>query len=506
MTAMYQNIKYVLIVACFASVAAGCSKWMDLKPQNGIIKDEFWKTKEQVNAAVTGMYASMMGGTTTTDITVERPLPELFFLWGEARADMISPTSRAISEEIDLTTLNILSSNRITNWRYVYQTINYCNTVIDLAPDVLKTDATFTQAQLNQALSQALGIRALLYFYLVRSFNAVPLKLHATVSDQDLTALKKTSSDTILTQVVKDLKRADSLAPLTFGSDAIDKGRITKYAVESILADVYLWMDKYNECIGECEKVIASGRFGLVAGDAGWFDKLYYNGNSAEHIFALQFDAQKLNSFYFMHATTGRRWTAAPHLMEDVFGLDVVNYPPKVDIRGDGGSLRAGDLTIWKYVGANSNNSLRSAEQSYAQWIFYRFADIVMMKAEALNELNKPLEAWEQVKLIRNRAGAFDFKGLPDSTNKTSMQNFILEERQREFAFEGKRWYDVLRVAKRNNYQRLDLLLTMATISVPPDKQQSALAKLRDKNSHYFPIYYYELQTNKLLEQNPFYK
>jgi hypothetical protein len=86
------------------------------------------------------------------------------------------------------------------------------------------------------------------------------------------------------------------------------------------------------------------------------------------------------------------------------------------------------------------------------------------------------------------------------------MQDFILQERQREFAFEGKRWYDVLRVAKRNNYERLDLLLNMATMSVPPDKQQSALAKLKDKNSHYFPIYLYELQTNNLLEQNPFYK
>jgi hypothetical protein len=271
------------------------------------------------------------------------------------------------------------------------------------------------------------------------------------------------------------------------------------------LADVYLWTDKYNECLAECNKVIASSRFGLVAGDASWFDKLYYQGNSGEHIFSLQFDNQKLNSFYFMHATGNRRWTAAAHLMENVFGLDIVNFPPLEDLRGNGASLRASDLTIWKYVGANNNNTLRSAEQSFAHWNFYRYADILMMRAEALNELNRPLEAWDLVKTIRTRASAFDFAGLPDSTSKTAMQDFILEERQREFAFEGKRWFDALRVAKRNNYQRLDILLTMAGLSIPPDRQQSAFAKLRDYNSHYLPIFFYEIQTNPLLTQNPFY-
>ncbi len=499
-----KTIQLILGVLLMTSLGS-CEKWLELKPQDGIIREEFWQTKEQVNAAVTGIYSSMMGGTATTDIAVERPLPELFFLWGEGRGDMLTPTARAISEEIDLTTLNILPTNRITNWRFVYQTINYCNTVIELAPGVLEIDETFSQAQLDQAIGQALAIRGLMYFYLVRSFRDVPFKLTATKSDKDLAPLAKTEGAKILEQVVEDLKKAETYTLVTYGSATLDKGRITKFAVNALLADVYLWMDKYNECLAECEKVIASNRFGLISGDDSWFDKLYYNGNSAEHIFSLQFDAQKLNSFYFMHATANRRWSAASHLMENVFGLDIVNFPPLADIRGDGGSLRPSDLTIWKYVGANSNNQLRSADQSFAHWNFYRFADILLMKAEALNETNKPLEAWEQVKLIRQRAGAVDFLGLPDSTNKTSMQDFILSERQREFAFEGKRWYDVLRVAKRNNYQRLDLLLTMASISVPPDRQQSAFAKLKDYNSHYFPIYIYELQTNKLLTQNPFY-
>ena len=475
--------------------AMSCKKWLDLKPQDGITRDEFWQTKEQVNAAVTGIYASMMNG-----------LTEKLFLWGEARADMVSPTNRASNSEYDMTVMNIQPLNDVVNWNDVYQTINYCNTVIELAPEVLEVDETFTQQHLDEAVGQALGVRALMYFYLVRSFRDVPLKLDATISDQDLVAISKSSADSVLAQVVADLKKAETGVPTSYGTQSIDKGRITKYAINAILADVYLWMDNYAASIAECDKVINSGQFGLMAGNAGWFERVYASANSPEHIFSLQFDAQKLNSFHPMLAQSIRRWTAAPHLMENVFGLDIVNTPPIVDIRGDGGSLRAGDLVIWKLVGANSSGTLRSADQSFSPWNFYRYADILMMKAEALNEQDQPLEAWELVKRIRTRADALDFKGLPDSTNKYEMQTFILEEREREFAFEGKRWYDVLRMTKRNNYEREDLMAEMASLSVPADKQQSAFNKLKDKNSHYFPIYLYEMQTNPLLEQNPFYK
>ncbi|WP_163969164.1 RagB/SusD family nutrient uptake outer membrane protein, partial [Raoultella planticola] len=72
------------------------------------------------------------------------------------------------------------------------------------------------------------------------------------------------------------------------------------------------------------------------------------------------------------------------------------------------------------------------------------------------------------VKQIRERANAIDMKFM-DSLNKGQMAAFILEERQKELAFEGKRWYDVLRNAKRNNYERLQLLLDMASISLPSD-------------------------------------
>lgn len=489
---MKKSFIYITFL-CLAAGFASCKKWMDLKPQDGIVGNEFWNTKEQVDAAVIGIYTSMQANT------------EFMFLWGEARTDMVSPEFRAIQDERDIVNLNMLPNNRYVNWRTFYQSINYCNNVIQLAPEVLTKDNTFTQAQLDRAVGEARALRALCYFYLVRSFGEVPLKLKATISDKDIENLPKSSKDAVLAQILDDLKKAETAVPLTYGSNDQDKGRVTRYGVNAMLADVYLWMDKYAEAAAECDKIIASGKFSLVNG-ANFFNEVFLEGNSRESIFELQFDVQRLNPFYFIHTPANKRWGAAAHLADQVYGIDLVNPVPLVDVRGDKTAFRSTDFSIWKYVGADDDgNTFRAQDQSFANWIFYRYADILLLKAEAINEQNKPLEASRIVKEIRSRASAIDLKPM-DSTNKASMSNYILEERQRELAFEGKRWYDVLRNAKRNNYERRQLLLQMATLSLPPDRRQAAFNKLQDNNSHYFPIFFYELQTNKLLEQNPFYK
>ncbi|UYQ94044.1 RagB/SusD family nutrient uptake outer membrane protein [Chitinophaga horti] len=499
-------MKHKLIYTCLLAATLGlssCDKWLELKPQDGIVREEFWKTKEQVDAAVTGIYASMLGSGTTG----LPPLPEYLFIWGEARTDMVTPGFRATSSELDIVNWNILPTNAFSNWRSLYETINYCNTVIELAPGVLKNDNTFTQAHLDRAIGEARTIRALMYFYLVRTFKEVPLKLTATISDEDIKPLAKSSADSVLNQIELDLTTAEPLLPTTYGNIDRDKGRATRYTVNAILADVYLWREKYQQCANECDKVINSGNFGLVGTTTSLFDALYYRGNSAESIFELQFSAQKTNSFHPMMLISTRRWGAAPHLMEMVFGQDATNIPPQEDKRGDGCSLRANDATIWKYIGANdAGTELRSQEQSFAHWIFYRYADILLMKAEAINQLNQPLEASRLVMNIRNRANALEVGLSMDSTSQENMEEFILAERQREFAFEGKRWYDVLRNAKRNNFLNRRYLLDMVSISIPKERQQVAFNTLRDENSLYFPIFLYEIQSNTLLVQNPFYK
>lgn len=479
---------------------AACNKWLDLKPQDGITNTEFWKTKEQVQAAVTGIYSSLLASTSG------KPLTETFFLWGELRGDLLSATTAATNEEIDIMNANILATNSITNWRNLYQTINYCNTVITFAPKVLSEDQTFSQDALNKAIAEAKTIRALLYFYLVRSFGDVPLKLTATSSDQELQPLPKSSQQDILAQILTDLSEAEPNAVLTYGRTDMDKGRVTRYTIYALEADVYLWMDRYDDCVAACDKIMNSGKFGLVDETNAnvWFSKLYANGNSNESIFEIQFNNQILNSFYNMFMLN-RRFLSNPLVMEELYTVDYVNADNK-DFRGDGASVRTTDGAIWKYIGWNNSNA-RAATESYAHWIVYRLADVMLMKAEALNQLGKGADALDLVRKIRTRARALvATEENPDPDDKRAIADYILEERAREFAYEGKRWYDLLRNAKRNNYERLDILLDVVSKSVSPDRQQSAIAKYKDKNSHYFPIYYYELTTDKQLEQNPFYK
>lgn len=493
-------LKIVCLLIIVTS-ACSCKKYLDLKPQDGIIRDDFWKTKEQLQAAVNGCYASLLGGGS------DRPIPEYLFLWGELRADLLTPSTGVSNEELDIMNVNILETNSLTNWRAVYRTINYCNTVIDFGPKVLENDQTFTEQALNSSLAEVKTIRALMYFYLVRSFRDVPLVLKSTSSDDQLQQLAKNTGAEVLQQIVKDLTEAEASAPLTYNNQAVDKGKITRYTVNAIQADVYLWMEKYPEAIAACDKIINSQKFGLVSGNTAWFPTVFVNGNSSEGIFEIQFDRQKLNSFYPMFRTRPRFLASSVVTDPDagIYQADLLD-PTKKDIRGDGAAARFGDGLIWKYIGID-DNSMRAAEESFAHWIVYRYADILLMKAEALALTGKGQEALNMVGIIRQRAKALaQTASNPDPNDPEAVCDYILEERAREFAYEGKRWYDMLRHAKRNSYKRLNILLDMVSKTVAGSLQQSAIGKFRDPNSHYFPIYQYELQTDKNLVQNPFYK
>ncbi len=507
---MFKNV--TIKIAFFFIFISGisCKKYLDLQPADGITGSAYWQTKEQVQASVIGCYASLLGSPNGISNT-SRSLVESLFLWGELRADMLASTTTTSNEQLDVINVNILPTNSISNWRSVYQTINYCNTVIDFAPQVLTKDLTYTQASLNSSISEVKALRALMYFYLVRSFGDVPLVLKSTASDKEIAPIAKTSKDSVLIQIVKDLTEAEPNAAISFGDVASDKGRITKYSINAIQADVYLWMEKYTECITACNKIIGSNKFGLIDGSDAttWFTTLYVNGNSNESIFEFQFDNQRQNPFYNLLGAPNRNLVASPSskVISDLVQVDF-NDPNLRDLRGDSSSLRTTDNIIWKYVGlAHDNKTTRTSTNYTSHWIVYRYADILLMKAEASNEQNNGQEALNLIKQVRDRGMALALTNTnPSPSDKGGIADLILNERAREFAFEGKRWYDLLRNAKRGNYRRINILTDLVSSTVPPDRQQSAIAKFKDPNSHYLPIYAYELQTDPLLIQNPFYK
>ncbi|MBK0370700.1 RagB/SusD family nutrient uptake outer membrane protein [Flavobacterium agrisoli] len=499
---MQTKIKILLALIVMSITASSCDDYLDLRPQDGIIREEFWKTKEDVRAAVIGIYSSMLNSPPGVG---DLPLSKYLFMYGELRGDMVSPGTNVTEDERDIMNTNILASNSLTSWAAFYRTINYCNTVIDLAPDVINEDPTLTQEQLNKYLSEALAVRGYLYFTLARTFRDVPLKLNASLSDQDNFQLPKNTQAEIFEQVIKDLKQAEEYGVETYGDQASNNGRITKDAINAILTDVYLWTGNYQEALTAADKVVNSGKYSLIqASNNTWFNRVFAVGNSTESIFEFQYTVQNKGPFYTMFLQRPE-FIASATVLEDVFGIDYGDAENK-DIRGERASLVPGTNQIYKYVGLN-NDVRKELESADTHWFVYRYADVLLMKAEALAELGQGEEAVAIIDEIRASRNAIEFTAKTvDVTNKFDIIDYILEERAREFAYEGKRWYDVLRNARKNNYERLQILIDMAMVNAPPDQQQSIVNKLKDPNSHYLPINTYELYSNKALVQNPFYK
>ncbi len=380
--------------------ATSCDEWLYLEPQDGIIVQEYWKSKEDVHASVMGAYASMLGNSQGSGYNV----PELLFIWGEIRGDMIS-MSRLRSDFQYIINGDILADNGVCRWNSFYRTINYCNTVIEFAPYVLQIDPSFTETALKQYLAEVRAIRALMYFYVARTFEEIPLKLTASKSDAEEFAIPKSSHQEVLTQIKNDLALAERDAPLSYSDIASSKGRITRYAINAIQADVYLWNEQYDSCVYACNKIINSGSFGLLEADEFWFENLYVNGNSVESIFELQFSQEILNPLYPL-LKTNKYLRASSAAIEEFFPPDPNALPDSADIRADGASYKLSDnYTIWKYVGRNREEA-RTTSEAYGNWMVYRFAEILLFKAEALNQMGMGEEALVLVNQIRKRAHA----------------------------------------------------------------------------------------------------
>jgi starch-binding outer membrane protein, SusD/RagB family len=485
-----KTLTILISVLCLFS----CKDWLDVKPEDGLTRQDYWKTKEQVEAAVVGCYSSMLDESFVMSL----------FHWGELRADLVTCYSAPNNNWLFSKNL-ITEDNSLCDWTSVYKTINYCNTVLHFARDVLSEDRTFTESALKAYEAEALGIRALLYFYLARTFGDVPLKLDATYSDDQNFLIRKTSQDTIFRQIMADLTTAEANIPLTYGDVAKDKGRITKYTIWAIQADVYLWLNMNNECIEACDKIINSGKFGLInsVNPESWLYEIFVRGNSNEGIFELQFSDQKLNPFYLNFVT--RNYYRASTVISSQLFLPDENNPDEYDYRSKGASYNVIDMSMWKYLGMSSVTA-RTQETSYAHWIFYRYAEILLMKAEALAQVSRGQEAIDIIQRIRDRGHALASTEINVSAdNASGLSRYILEERGRELAFEGKRWYDMLRIAKRNNYAMLDILIDTEVRKISGDLISTMINNLKDTRSHYLPIYKAELDKNKLLVQNPFY-
>ena len=163
------------------------------------------------------------------------------------------------------------------------------------------------------------------------------------------------------------------------------------------------------------------------------------------------------------------------------------------------------DYIIWKYVGMIGDNqtSRISSDLNGANWIVYRLSDIYLMKAEALAQLGRYNEAHTAIMEIRLERSLGYPEDLLNSAN--SYEDFILEERARELAFEGKRWFDLMRMGRRNNFSRKSTLISVMVKNVPSTQKRILQTKLTNPLSWYLPIFETELEHNRNLVQNPYY-
>ncbi|MDD5184224.1 MAG: RagB/SusD family nutrient uptake outer membrane protein [Paludibacter sp.] len=529
--------KYIgLLLAVFiASLLTSCSDWLTLAPEDGVTRQEFWQTKEQVNSAVIGCYASLLDG----------PV-EKMFLWGELRGDMLTNGVLPNYNYTQVLDGEISSANSVVDWGPLYTTINNCNTVLKFAPTVSAIDGTFTEKQLKEYEAEALTIRAMMYFYLVRAFRDVPLVLQASVSDNQNFSIPKTSGAIILDSLVRDLKIASMNAPISYPTIEENKSRITSWAAKTLLADIYLWQENYAACNNLCQEIIGSGKFSLIPveklpveiSDGGviidtvtvanesdadkMFIESYVKGNSIESIFEIPFTSLKTNPFYSLLGPDVNKLAPKADIVDAIIFPPALymSAPDATDIRGSGCSYRAG--VVWKYVGTSRTGAVRSSIEYTTPWIVYKYSDVLLMKAEALNQIGlqthdesaqipygQAASLMEQVRVARNAVNTSDYKFTALDIDGKNLERAILDERAREFAYEGKRWFDVLRYAKRGDYDgsNIQYLVRLAINSAPPEKQTSLIAKYKDPkhNSHYWPIYYKELEVNKELKQNDFY-
>ncbi|NJK84885.1 MAG: RagB/SusD family nutrient uptake outer membrane protein [Bacteroidales bacterium] len=484
------NIKYKIsalwIVSIFLMILTSCSDFLNVEPDSDLVEEEFWTKREDIESVLAASY----------DALRETTVPSL--IWGELRADMIEIGGSGSEEYQSISEVEIKSTFGVINWKSYYNTINLANTVLFYMPRVQEVDQTLTDEIRNGLEAEAIFLRSLCYFYLVRIWKDAPLVLSPSVSDTVDLFLPKSSEHEIINQIIGDLEQAKDKAftdelryPAEGGtSEKYFRGRANKYAILSLLADIYLWNEQYQKCVDACDAVINSNVYSLIP-QIDWFT-MYYPGNCQESIFELQYDhsLDQYNPIY-------------DDMIKITSGSKLAFSGDKYFTNDDDIRLCTRRTPTWKYTGRSQDFvTARQPVERDGNMIYYRLADIHLLKAEALTELNDPIQASEEVsKVVSIRTG----QSFTTIIEKSTLQQAVLNERAREFAVEGKHWFDVLRFAKRNHFENKQVILNMVIEGADAKDRPILRSRLLDTMSYYLPIPENDILYNQNLEQNPYY-
>lgn len=543
---------------------AGCSDFLEVEPLNIITIEKFWNEEADVTSSIAGCYSALQD---------YGPLSRMF-VWGEFRSDNVT-NNGTITKDHHLELLlheDITAINAYTNWSAFYDVINRCNIIMKYAPEVAAKDPNYSESELKAHIAECTALRSLCYFYLIRTFRDVPYNEEAFIDDSQTMNLPATSFDVLLDKLIASLEAVKNDAVQKYPSNTAygryyQTGRITQLAIHAMLADMYLWKQDYANCIKYADLVIQKktedynkkyeGLYDLSVvnnfplfrelynGATDLYGNAYYDnfvsGASSETIFELTFTGSEnmmhngpVNDYYGNVEASGY---VKP---SDYVGTDIKNSTPKVftnkwdaraylnfrfnasgDVTGinkyvSQGTPELGNPTASNFYSKGYWGSIYAKDKNAANFIIYRLADIMLLKAEALsqqivsdgtlegNDLALRDEAFWLCNAINKRsimqANPTDTLKLNSYATKEAITNLVYDERHRELMFEGKRYFDLVRRAQRDgNTEYLRENVKRKSVEYASIIE----AQLTRMDAIYWPYNRDELIVNDHLVQNP---
>ena len=329
-------VKSLGALALCGILCTSCEDFLTIYPTDKTTGKDFWKKKEHVDEMMGGAYLQMINSN----------IEERAIMWGMFRSDDVTQSENYDNNDLEyISAVNLYPSQGICNWSGFYNVINRCNLVLKHAPEVLELDPEFTTGDYEVVRGQMLALRGLCHFYLLRAFRDIPYSEYGYESDDEITYPTQKTPAEALALCIRDLEEAAGLVMKSGAyNDWRDFGYITRDAVWSILADVYLWRASmthniegsnsqadYQKAVEYCEKVIDSkdqyyqknysnyletapdkDRYHLykwsAMGNTPMFN-IFVNGNSRESILELQYDGRNnsnntLRDFLFRSSNT----------------------------------------------------------------------------------------------------------------------------------------------------------------------------------------------------------
>lgn len=492
----------IFIIGIFALNFASCSGLLDKNPLDQIASQTFWSNEKEANMALAGVYSRLYA------ITFHHNDGKTDVMAGEAEANQGQAWVQIARGQIESTSGSLI--NEIYNNSYLG--IGACNFFlenIDKAPisaDLLKTYKAEVQF-----------LRAYFYFNLADVYGGVPLNTKTVTIEE--AKVKQSTKAEVITQVIKDLDAAIANLP----DVAYTNGHAVKGSALALKARVLLTMSQWPEAAAAANLVMTSGKFSLYND----FRKLFLatgQSNNPEIMFSTRFlnpdQWSELDIRWNWHGvfnpkvelrdayecTDGLPITSSPMYNPANYKLNrdprlALTLKPFADKAIDSG----GKERDFAYNGQSSSgyNPVKYGNwdalpcdystKSEQDWIILRYADVLLMYAEAKNEATGPdASVYKAINDIRDRTG-IKMPPLPAGLTKDQMRVRIRQERRVELALEGLRWSDIKR-------------WKTAEIYIPTLVDQGGVKRVFDKNKHYLmPFPQSEKDINKNLVQNPGY-